>query len=663
MFSRRVSEEDTAFRSLFAGNPLPMWIYDLKTLRFLDVNEAAVAQYGYTRDEFLAMRITDIRPPEDVPRLLDDVARRRAATQQSGEWRHRLKTGGLIDVDIASHTLEFDGREAALVIAQNITDRKRGEFLVRRQLESLTALNDSARQFSESLDLRRLTQDIVRACVESFGLRLAAIAYADGEGALHVLAHHPSDTDYPIRAIAQWNDSARSRGITARVLRSNTPLIVQDISTSQDPPPWWPAALAMGIRSAGFFPLISRTRIFGLLNLYSDQPDFFTPERTGFFTTYGHQAAAALANARLYEDAEQRLRQVQALREIDQAITSSLDLRLTLAVFLDKVTSQLRVDAASVMVFQPKAQTFDFAANRGFRTAALRNASLRLGQGHAGRAALERRRISIGDLTGEPGRFARDRDLGDEGFVAYHAVPLIAKGQVKGVLEVFHRSPLAPDHAWFDFLDALAGQAAIAVDSAMLLADLQAANDGLSLAYDRTLEGWSRALDLRDKETEGHSERVTALTLHLARALHVPEEDFIHMRRGALLHDIGKMAIPDRILQKPGPLTDEEMAIMRRHPEYARGLLAPIDYLRPALDIPYCHHEKWDGSGYPRGLRGEQIPLAARIFAVADVWDALRSDRPYRESWAADEAREYIRKQAGSHFDPRVVEIFERLEL
>lgn len=648
---------------LFAGNPLPMWIYDLKTLRFLEVNEAAVAQYGYTRDEFLAMRITDIRPSEDVPRLLDEVARARAALQQSGEWRHRLKLGEVIDVEIASHTLDFEGRDAALVIAHNVTERKRGELVVRRQLESLTALNDSARKFSESLNLSKLTQDIVRACVDSFGLRLAWVGHADVEGALHLLAHYPADVDYPVRAIAQWNESARSRGVTGRVLRNNSPLIVQDISASQDPPPWWPAAVAMGIRSAGFFPLISRTRVFGLLSLYSDERDFFTPERTGFFTTYGHQAAAALANARLYEEAEHRLRQVQALREIDQAITSSLDLRLTLAVFLDKVTSQLRVDAASVLVFQPKAQTFDFAANRGFRTAALREASLRLGQGHAGRAALERRRVSIPDLTREPGHFARDHDLGDEGFIAYHAVPLIAKGQVKGVLEVFHRSLFAPDRAWFEFLDALAGQGAIAIDGAMLLADLQAANDGLSLAYDRTLEGWSRALDLRDKETEGHSERVTELTLRLARALSVPEADFIHIRRGALLHDIGKMAIPDKILQKPGPLTQEEWVVMRRHPVYAQELLAPIDYLRPALDIPYCHHEKWDGTGYPRGLKGEQIPLAARVFAVADVWDALRSDRPYRESWSADEAREYVRKQAGLHFDPRVVEVFERLEL
>lgn len=176
--------------------------------------------------------------------------------------------------------------------------------------------------------------------------------------------------------------------------------------------------------------------------------------------------------------------------------------------------------------------------------------------------------------------------------------------------------------------------------------------------YDVTLEGLSRALDLRDKETEGHSQRVTELAVRLARAMGVPKKDVTQIRWGALLHDIGKMGIPDAILLKPARLTDEEWEIMRRHPVYAYQLLSPMPYLRPLLDIPYCHHEKWDGTGYPRGLKGEDIPLTARIFAVADVWDALRSDRPYRPAWTAHKAREYIRDQAGTHFDPKVVEVF-----
>jgi len=195
-----------------------------------------------------------------------------------------------------------------------------------------------------------------------------------------------------------------------------------------------------------------------------------------------------------------------------------------------------------------------------------------------------------------------------------------------------------------------------------LFEGLQRTNLELILAYDATIEGWSHAMDLRDKETEGHTLRVTDLAERLARLLGLPDEDIIHIHRGGLLHDIGKMGVPDQILLKPGPLTDEEWILMRRHPQFAFEMLSPIQYLRPAIDIPYCHHEKWDGTGYPRGLSGEQIPLPARLFAVVDVWDALTSDRPYRPAWTHEKALEHIREQSGKHFDPAVVSAFLQMQ-
>jgi putative two-component system response regulator len=192
--------------------------------------------------------------------------------------------------------------------------------------------------------------------------------------------------------------------------------------------------------------------------------------------------------------------------------------------------------------------------------------------------------------------------------------------------------------------------------------ELERVHRELQEAYETTLEGWSRALDLRDRETEGHTQRVTVLTLLLAQTAGIGEADRVHIRRGALLHDIGKMGVPDAILLKPGPLTPDEWGVMRRHPVYARDLLAPIAYLRPALAIPYGHHEKWDGTGYPQGLHGEAIPLAARLFAVVDIWDALTSDRPYRAAWPAAKAREHLRTLAGSHLDPAAVDAFLRLQ-
>jgi putative nucleotidyltransferase with HDIG domain len=247
--------------------------------------------------------------------------------------------------------------------------------------------------------------------------------------------------------------------------------------------------------------------------------------------------------------------------------------------------------------------------------------------------------------------------LKDENFVCYFGVPLIIKGQVKGVLEVFHRAALEPDAEWFDFLNTLAGQSAIAVEIVTLFESLQHSNSDLFLAYDATIEGWSHALDLRDKETEGHTQRVTGRTVELARLLGVSEADLVQVRWGALLHDIGKMGVPDGILLKPGPLTDEEWVAMKKHPTFANDMLTPIRYLNLALDIPYCHHEKWDGSGYPRGLKGEHIPLTARIFAMVDVWDALTSDRPYRPAWPEEKALGHIRSLSGTHFDPQVVKI------
>jgi len=229
---------------------------------------------------------------------------------------------------------------------------------------------------------------------------------------------------------------------------------------------------------------------------------------------------------------------------------------------------------------------------------------------------------------------------------------------VNGVLEIFHRSPLEPDTDWLDFLHAMAGQAAIAIESSNLFEGLQRSNLELGLAYDATIEGWSRAMDLRDRETELHTQRVTKMTVNLARFLGLDEEELVQVRWGALLHDIGKMGVPDNILLKPGPLTDEEWVVMKKHPTLAYEMLTPIRYLRLALDIPYCHHERWDGTGYPNGLKNTQIPLTARIFAVVDVWDSLTSDRPYRAAWTEKKAREYIRASAGTHFDPQVVDAF-----
>ncbi|MCL4528326.1 MAG: HD domain-containing protein [Chloroflexi bacterium] len=358
------------------------------------------------------------------------------------------------------------------------------------------------------------------------------------------------------------------------------------------------------------------------------------------------------------ERTQRQLNRLAALRAIDLAISSTLDIHLALSVVLSQVTSQLNVDAADILLLNPQNNLLEFANGVGFRTESLQQTRLPLGEGYAGMAALRRQVISVPNLQRGKTGFLRSPKFAEEGFHSYYCVPLIAKGHVRGVMEVFHRTPLTPDLDWFDFMETLAGQAAIAVENATLFRELQRTNFELTLAYNTTIEGWSRALDLRDRDTEGHTRRVTEMALKLARRLGVSEAELVNVQRGAILHDIGKMAIPDNILLKSGPLSAEEWNIIRQHPRYARELLSPISFVRPALDIPMYHHEKWDGTGYPGGLKENQIPLYARLFAVADVYDALTSNRPYRPAWTKEQAIVYIREQSGKHFDPDMVNHF-----
>ena len=353
-----------------------------------------------------------------------------------------------------------------------------------------------------------------------------------------------------------------------------------------------------------------------------------------------------------------QMQQLSVLRSIDLAIASGLDLNLLLAMLVDQVVELLQIDAVDVLLQNPRSNLLEFTAGKGFRSPSLQYTHLRLGEGCAGRVAVERRMLNIANLKENQMDFGRSPFFRVEDFVAYYGVPLIAKGRVLGVLEIFHRSPLEPDADWLNFLNMIAGQAAIAIDNAVLFRDLQRSNAELSLAYDATIEGLTRALDLRDKETEEHTRRVSDITVDLAVRLGTNDTDLVHVRRGAILHDIGKVAIPDRILFKPGPLTEDEWKIMRQHPGIAVDLLSSVSYLAPALTIPHWHHEKWDGSGYPDQLRGREIPFSARLFALVDVFDALTSHRSYRSAWTREETLHYIESQSGRHFDPALVPEF-----
>jgi PAS domain S-box-containing protein len=404
-------------------------------------------------------------------------------------------------------------------------------------------------------------------------------------------------------------------------------------------------------------PLKAEARVIGVMHLwYADRHGFREDEKR-LLTAIADMAGNAIQRARLHDETAQQVKRLSALRSIDSAIASSFDVQVTLRILLDHLTSLLRVDAAAILLFNAGLTELEFAAGKGFRSNSIFDRRIKLGEKYSGQAALERRSIFVHDIRADP-VFHRSGSIAGEDFVSFYAIPLLAKGHLKGALEIFQRSPLEPGADWLDFLQTLAGQAAIAIDDAQMFGDLQRSNLNLTLAYDATIAGWSQAMDLRDKETEGHTQRVTDFTVRLAERMGIPAEKIVHIRRGALLHDIGKLGVPDHILLKPDKLTEEEWEMMRKHPVFAYEMLSPIEFLHPALDIPYCHHERWDGTGYPRGLKGEQIPLAARLFAVVDVWDALRSDRPYRAAWPEDKVREHLLSLSGTHFEPRIAEMF-----
>jgi len=354
-------------------------------------------------------------------------------------------------------------------------------------------------------------------------------------------------------------------------------------------------------------------------------------------------------------------KKVEALVGVGSVINSALGLKRVLEEVMDSIIALMDAERGFLML-KDESGEMSVQIARGIAQADLAKDSFAISNSIVKRVADSGEAVLTTNAQEDP-RFDQQASIAAYHLLSILCTPLKVKEDLIGVIYVDNRAQSGIFHKDdLEIISSYSNQAAVAIENARLFDGLQASNAELQIAYQATLEGWVRALDLRDKETEGHTQRVTTLTEKLAGAMGINADDLIHIRRGALLHDIGKMAIPDGILLKPGALTPEERLLIEKHPVYAFEMLSPIKFLVPALDIPYCHHEKWDGKGYPRGLKAEQIPLAARIFAVADVWDALVSDRPYRKGVDPKEVKEKIKADAGSHFDPRVVDVFLKLD-
>ncbi|WP_406699601.1 HD domain-containing phosphohydrolase [Singulisphaera sp. Ch08] len=624
--------------------------------RVLYVNGAGQRMVGIRQEEVLQTNIPDYLTNEAKNTVENEglaIANREGVW--SGEAVFQRRDGSEIPISlvILAHKNPHGVVESFSTIARDITERKRAEkalLLVRDELEVRVA--------ERTAELSRANQELVREVAER---KRAEKAQARMVAILDATTDFVGIADMKGRPLYVNEAGLRMVGLKAEDLPHATiadfhPDWVMELIRNESMPASirdgvWSGEVALLRRDGSEFPV-------SMVSLAHKDPhgdvEFTSIIARDVTERNRTEQEIRLLNSQL----KNRLYRLKSHREIDKAITARLDLGITFDILLDQVTSQLGVDAADVLLIDSDARELRYAKSKGFQTDSMFKVPLELDRSIPGLVALEARALHFANLSQGSPQFVRAEAMLEEGFVAYSAVPLIFQGKVKGVLEVFHRAPLELNEEWLDFFGAFAGQAAIAIENATLFEDLQRTNAELTVAYDATIEGWSRALDLRDKETEGHTRRVTEMSVRLARAMGMGGADLINVRRGALLHDVGKLGIPDEVLLKPGALTDEEWALMRRHPTYAYEWLAPIAFLRPALEIPYCHHEKLDGTGYPRGLKGDEIPLAARIFTVVDIWDALRSDRPYRAGWPEERVLAYINALSGSHLDPRVVQAF-----
>jgi PAS domain S-box-containing protein len=533
-------------------------------------------------------------------------------------------------------------------------------------LHRMTLLEEALQRLTELETIRRISEtfQITNSIDEALAILLKETLSALNLSAGCISLYNPQQNELKMKVAKGWFKAIEgeaikpTQGITGHIFASGKAHIAKEFISDPIVNANVRGSIPEGWGGVGV-PIHAFDEIIGVFFVSCQLPQEMQPHQIQFLESLAQIAGISLHRMTLLEEALQRLEKLKSQHAIDQAVASMSDLALTLEIISRQALNRLPADAVGILLYHPHDQTLTYASGTGFKFDAYKQTKIKLTESHiAGRAALEHKTIHLEDIRTNPNTSDDLKIISAEGFSCYTAIPLIAKGKIKGVLEVFHVGHFHHSTEWQNDMATLATQTAVAIDTLQMYDHLHQKNLELTNAYDATIEGWSLALEYRDEETEGHTLRVTEISLKLARSLGVKEAELINIRYGALLHDIGKIGIPDSILLKPGPLTDEEWEIMKQHPRMAYNMLAPIEYLRSALDIPYYHHEKWDGSGYPSGLKGNQIPIGARIFAIVDVWDALRSDRPYRKAWPEKKTLEYIREQSGVHFDPDVVDAF-----
>lgn len=450
------------------------------------------------------------------------------------------------------------------------------------------------------------------------------------------------DTDNFVQWIAHWPPGPSIHSFPSqfvdKAIQFGTPVTFQDHQE---------------LISGGVFPLLHEGQAIGLIGLLSRQTDYFKPGTMAWIN-----ALVSVISDSFLRQENDRKEKDAVEHSISRILQSSIDIQDPLPAVLALLADAVKADAATVLRYNPSLRRFDLLAPHGLNAPALAKLKLYFETGLAGRFVEERQPIWVEDILTSKLRSRSIGQLTEEGFRSYLALPLIGHNDFLGILEFFWSRIPDIQIQDMEFLQRVTEQISLTMERSAIVRDLRRSNEGLISTYNAMIEGLSRALELRDIETEGHTRRVSVLMMRFGEHMQIPSTQWDAIKQGALLHDIGKLGIPDAILLKPGSLTQREREVMQQHAMYGYNILAPIINLRQTLDIALYHHERWDGSGYPYSLVGEQIPLVARLFAVVDVFDALTSDRPYRPAWSHQQAVEYLREQAGRLFDPHVVQLF-----
>jgi putative nucleotidyltransferase with HDIG domain len=398
-------------------------------------------------------------------------------------------------------------------------------------------------------------------------------------------------------------------------------------------------------------------------------PQRYSPQEVALLKAVGEMSAHAIHRTRQYDHTVRYAEQMKAITLAGDALVQVLEIS-EIYENLDQSLANLFPDICGVYIssFDPAVSLFKYEFGRldGARIDIFRLPMLKLdppGRDAQSDAVHTRQPVIVNNLEASDLTGSASILVGPAGQPVHSILcaPMIEQGGILGVIQVLSHSANRFTPGDSELLMMVGNIAAVAIQNARMIDRLEHRNIELTQSFDITLEGWSNAVELRDPETQGHLKRVSQLATQLAAQMGIHVDQLEQIRRGALLHDIGKIGVPDHILNKSAALTAQEWEIMRRHPQYAYDILRSIPFLLPAIDIPYCHHERWDGTGYPRGLKGDQIPISARIFTVIDVWDALRSNRPYRKAWTASEAAAYMQNQSNKLFDPLVLKEFFKL--